>query len=251
VAGEEVERRRTDAAATMDAVRAGEFAIAQARHDLNVARARLAPDGSAPPARDWVIASPVGGVVLARHRESQSVVPAGDPLLEIGDPSHLEIVSDMLSSDAVRIRVGSRVFIEDWGGPETLEGRVERIEPAGFTKVSALGVEEQRVNVIISFQATSDAARALGDNFRVEVRVVVWRADSVTQVPTAGLFRRGEGWAVYVVQDGLAHIRDVTIGQRNARSAQVLSGLSVGDPIVLYPPDTLVDGARVTSQDGD
>jgi HlyD family secretion protein len=245
VAREEVERRETEVASATEAIRAAEFAVAGAEHELTVARARLAPSPAFGTTRDWVITSPVDGVVLARHRESQSVVPAGDVLLEIGDPTGLEIVSDMLSSDVVKIRPGSKVFIEEWGGPETLEGRVRRIEPAGFTKVSALGVEEQRVNVVIDFDPTTEAARTLGDNFRVEVRVVVWESPAVLQVPPGALFRQGDGWGAYVIDGDVARLRQVTIGERNATAAEVRSGLAAGDAAILYPPDTLVDGARV------
>jgi HlyD family secretion protein len=137
------------------------------------------------------------------------------------------------------------VLIEQWGGPETLHGRVRRIEPAGFTKVSALGVEEQRVNVIIEFDAETEAARALGDGYRVEVRIVLWRGDAVLTVPTGSLFRAGDGWAVYRVEGGRAHRRAVTIGQRTAQQAQVTAGLEAGAAVVLYPSDTLEDGVRV------
>lgn len=245
VAREEVERRQADVAAAAEALRAAEFAVAGAEHELTVARARLMPAPAAGQARDWVITAPVDGVVLARHLESQTVVPAGSALVDIGDPARLEIVSDMLSSDVVKIRPGSRVLIDDWGGPEALEGRVRRIEPAGFTKVSALGVEEQRVNVVIDFASSTEAARALGDNFRVEVRVVVWEAPSVAQVASGALFRHGDGWGVYLVDGRVARLREVTIGERNATAAEIRSGLAAGDVVVLYPPDTLSDGARI------
>jgi HlyD family secretion protein len=246
VAREEVERRETEVTAAAEAVRAAEFAVAGADHELTVARARLLPVASGGTTRDWVITSPVDGVVLARHRESQTVVPAGDVLLEIGDPTRLEIVADMLSADVVRIRTGSRVLVEEWGGPQALEGRVRRIEPAGFTKVSALGVEEQRVNVVIDFDASTEAARSLGDNYRVEVRVVVWEAPSVVKVSPGALFRQGSDWAVYVLDGDVARVRTVTIGERNASEAEVKSGLAAGDEVIVYPPDTLADGIRVT-----
>lgn len=246
VAREELDRRQTEVAAAAEAVRAAEFAVAGAEHELTVARARLLPVAAMGTTREWVIVAPVDGVVLARHRESQSVVPAGDVLMEIGDPARLEIVADMLSSDAVKVRVGSRVLIEDWGGPAALEGRVRRIEPAGFTKVSALGVEEQRVNVVIDFDASAEAARALGDNYRVEVRVVQWDTASAVKVSPGALYREGEGWGVFVVEGGVARARAVTIGERNPRDVEVRSGLTAGETVVVYPPDTLTDGARVT-----
>jgi HlyD family secretion protein len=248
VSREEVERRQAQVDEAADAVRAAEFAIGQARYELDVTRARIAPAADLRATRDWVITAPVAGVVLARYRESQSVVPAGDPLLEIGDPSRLEIVADMLSADVVKIRPGSRVLIDEWGGPETLEGRVRRIEPAGFTKISALGVEEQRVNVLVDFQATTEAAKALGDNFRVDVRVVVWQADEVVKVSPGSLFRRGDAWAVFVVADGIARVRAVTVGERNAREARIVSGLTAGETVIVYPPDTLADDSRVVQR---
>jgi HlyD family secretion protein len=140
--------------------------------------------------------------VLKRNRESESMVPAGDPLLEVGDPMRLEIVSDLLSTDAVRVKPGSRALIEQWGGDNALDASVRRVEPAGFTKISALGVEEQRVNVILDFAAPTSACAALGDAYRVEVRIVVWEGRDVLKIPTSALFRDGQQWAVYrVVQD--------------------------------------------------
>jgi len=245
LASEVLEGQRADLEAAREAVNAADFAIAQAQHELGAARARLAPATSGAAARDWVLVAPVTGVVLARHRESQSVVPAGEPLLEVGDIGRLEIVADLLSADAIKVRPGAEVIIDEWGGPGPLSGRVDRIEPSGFTKISALGVEEQRVNVIIDFDNEVDGASQLGDNFRVEVRIVVWKSDAVVRVPPAALFRRGADWAVFVVEDGVAHERRVTIGERNGEHAQVLEGLSAGDTVVVYPPDTLADGMKV------
>jgi HlyD family secretion protein len=177
-------------------------------------------------------------------------VPVGEPLLEIGDPHNLEVVSDLLSTDAVRVSPGNAVLMEQWGGGRPLEGRVRRVEPSGFMKVSALGVEEQRVNVIIDFVDPS-AARRLGDGYRVEVRVVIWRADTALKAPTGSLFRRGEEWAAFVVDDGRARLTPVQLEQRNDRDAQVVKGLSEGQTVVLHPPDTLTDGARVRIRGGE
>ncbi len=190
------------------------------------------------------MAAPVDGVVLRRLRESASVVPVGEPLLEIGDPRSLDIVSDLLSTDAVRVSTGDRVLIEQWGGDVPLAGHVRRVEPSGFMKVSALGVEEQRVNVIIDLDDRETSA-SLGDGYRVEVRIVVWREDDVTKVRVGSLFRRGDDWAVFVVENGRARLRSVQLGQRNDREGQVLNGLSEGETVVLHPPDTLADGARI------
>jgi HlyD family secretion protein len=194
------------------------------------------------------IIAPVSGAVLKRLRESASVVAAGEPLLEIGNPNQLEIVSDLLSTDAVRVQPGTEVLIEQWGGSHPLHGRVRRVEPSGFMKVSALGVEEQRVNVIIDFADPAAAGRALGDGYRVEVRVVTWRGSDVLTVPVGSLFRRGDGWATFIVQDGIAHLREVELGHRNSQFAEIAKGVAQGDSLVLHPPDTLMDGARISAR---
>jgi len=243
VSREEVEARETESDAAEDAVHAADFAVAQAKHDLDVARARVQPQPAGQPMRDFIITSPVGGVVLKRYQESQAVVPAGALLLEIGDPAGMEIRADLLSADAVRIKPGSQVLVEQWGGPQTLRGRVRRIEPSGFTKVSALGVEEQRVNVLIDFDRPKDVA--LGDNFRVEVRIVTWQSEDVLTVLPGALFRQGDAWATYVVEDGRAHLRAVTVGQRSDHAVQVIEGLTEGTSVIVYPPDSLKDGDRV------
>jgi HlyD family secretion protein len=213
-----------------------------------MARARLQPSGSSGGGRTIEIVSPIDGVVLRRVRESESVVQAGDALLEVGDASRLEVVADLLSTDAVRVAENARVLIEQWGGGHTLEGRVRRVEPSGFMKISALGVEEQRVNVVIDFVDLETAARALGDGYRVEVRVVTWEGSDVVTVPTSALFRRGTGWAVFVVDNGRARTQIVDIGERNAVEARVIQGLEPGQPVVLHPPDNLVDSVRVTER---
>ncbi|HSW38039.1 MAG TPA: HlyD family efflux transporter periplasmic adaptor subunit, partial [Acidobacteriota bacterium] len=200
-------------------------------------------------ARSITLRSPVTGVVLKRLRESEAVVQAGEPLLELGDPARLEIITDFLSTDAVRIRPGHTVIIERWGGEHSLRGRVRRVEPAGFMKISALGVEEQRVSVIIDFEDSADgefkAWERLGDDYRVEVRVVVWEDDSVLKAPTGSLFRHGEEWAVFVVEEGRARLRIIETGHRNSREAEVISGLAEGDTVIVHPSDSVRDGGRV------
>ena len=192
------------------------------------------------------ITAPIEGVVLKRLRESETVVPAGDPLLEVGDQGSLEIVADLLSTDAVRAKAGARAIVEQWGGEKPLEARVRRIEPAGFMKISALGVEEQRVNVVLDFVDSSPAARAsLGDGYRVEVRVVIWESPSVLKVPTSALFRHGEKWAVYRTDGGRARQTVVELGHQTAQYAEVTSGLAEGVRVILHPGDTLFDNARV------
>jgi HlyD family secretion protein len=242
ISGDELEAAQTALKTGEEAVRSAEFARARAEHDLQVARARLAP--STPGRGSVTVVAPVDGVVLKRLRESTSVIPVGEPLLEIGDPASLEIVSDLLSTDAVRVARGAPVIIDQWGGPQPLEGRVRRVEPSGFMKVSALGVEEQRVNVIVDLTGEIEPA-SLGDGYRVEVRIVTWREESVLKAPIGALFRRGDDWAVFLVDSGRAREQVIEIGQRNDREAQVLKGLSEAQTVILHPPDTLHDHARV------
>jgi len=245
----ELETRQASARAAEEALRAAEFAVATAEHQLAMARARLVQAGGAranPGGAPIAIRAPIDGVVLKRLRESESVVPAGEPLLELGDPAQLEIVADLLSTDAVKVRPGARVLVEQWGGDRTIRGRVRRVEPSGFMKISALGVEEQRVNVVVDFDDPIDAWRTLGDGYRVEVRIVIWEETDVLKAPTSSLFRRGDDWAVFVVDGGRARLRTVKVGRRNGLEAQVLSGLEAGDEVVVHPSDTLHDGARIT-----
>jgi HlyD family secretion protein len=186
--------------------------------------------------------------VLRRVRESEAVVQPGEPLIEVGDAGRLEVVADLLSTDAVQVPPGAPVIIEQWGGGRPLEGRVRRVEPSGFTKISALGVEEQRVNVIIDFVDLAAASEVLGDGYRVEVRIVTWEEDDVLKVPIGSLFRRGDEWAVFVVEDGQVRTQIVELGRRNAAEAEVIEGLGAGQVVVLYPPDTLGEGMRVTER---
>ena len=241
-----MEGKETEARAADEALRAAAFAQAAAEHQLEMARARLVQATGGPGAgRALRLRSPIDGVVLKRLRESESVVAAGTPLLELGDAHRLEIVSDLLSTDAVKVKPGAAVLIEQWGGDEPLRGRVRLIEPSGFMKISALGVEEQRVNVIVDFEDPGEAWAALGDGYRVEVRIVVWRADDVLKVPTSSLVRRGEDWAVFALDAGRARLRKVEIGRRNGLEAQILSGLQQGQPVVMHPSDALEDGSRI------
>jgi HlyD family secretion protein len=237
-----------------EAVRRGAlYAADAAGHDLAMVRARLAaPDIR--PGEALEIRSPIDGVVLRRLRESEATVPAGEPLLELGDPTDLEIVADYLSSDAVRIEAGSAVLIEEWGGDAPLRGAVRRVEPSGFTKISALGIEEQRVNVLIDLDeadaqgASRSIRRALGDAYRVVTRVVVHRRDDALKVPVSALVRRRDGFSVFVSEGGRARLRPIEIGPRNEIEAELISGLAEGAAVVLHPPDVLLDGGRVRSR---
>jgi HlyD family secretion protein len=246
IASDDLEDAETAVATSEEALRAAVFTVTRAEYELQLARARL--EAPAAPGRATQVTAPIDGVVLRRHRESESVVPVGEPLLDIGSPDRLEIVADLLSTDAVRVDEGAEVLVEQWGGGQTLRGRVRRVEPAGFMKVSALGVEEQRVNVRIDFDDPPAAAQ-LGDGYRVEVRVVLWQEDDVLRVPVGSLFRQGEGWAVFVVEDGHVYERAVELGQRNAQFGQILSGVDAGATVVMHPPDTLTDDSPVTIRD--
>lgn len=248
VSQETIDTARLRAEAAGESLRAAEFGVRAARFELEQVRATLADtaDDSAGPIE---IPSPIVGVVLTRLRESSAVVSAGEPLIEIGDPANLEIVADYLSEDAVRISPGASVHIERWGGERALRGRVRRVEPSGFTKVSALGVEEQRVNVLIDFEDSDTVREALGDGYRVEVRVVIWKADDVRKVPVSSLFRHEGGWAVFREVDGEAVLTAVDVGRRNGLEAEVRDGVSAGDRVVLHPSDAVGDGVAVVERE--
>jgi HlyD family secretion protein len=216
-------------------------ALERAKREVEVARARLRTPSRA--GRTVEVVAPVSGVVLNRRRESESVVAAGEPLMDLGDPADVEVIVDLLSTDAVRVEPQSAVRIEGWGGETPLTGRVRRIEPSAFVKVSALGVEERRVNVIVGLDHPPEGCK-LGDGYKVDARIVVWSGTAL-MAPLGSLFRRGEEWAVFVVDNGRAALRPVTIGERNGEVAQVLSGLQPGDRVVMHPPDTLADGGRL------
>ena len=215
--------------------------------------ARLIEPSSAPAVASGPVAievrAPVSGRVLKINQESEAVVQPGTPLIEIGDPRDLEIIADLLSTDAVQIDPDASVRVDGWGGPP-IRGRVTRVDPAGFLKVSALGIEEQRVRVTIELVDPPETWARLGHDFRVVVHVTIWKADDAVTVPLGALFRKGDEWAVFMLRDGRAHTTVVRIGHRNARSAEVLSGLSSGDQVVLHPSDRVGDDARVSQRTG-
>jgi HlyD family secretion protein len=228
-------------------LQSADFAVRTAQHQLEVARASLSQSrgGRTTPIPLY---SPVNGVILRRLQESESVVPTGQPLLEIGDLRDLEIVADLLSAAAVKVKGGQAVIIEQWGGDTPLRGRVRRVEPSGFTKISALGVEEQRVNVVVDFDESREKWKSIGDGYRVELRIIVWQKDDVLKVPTSSLFRHEGKWAVYTVDNGAARRRRVEIGQRSGLEAEVLSGLEAGQRIIVYPSDAIADGIKVEAR---
>jgi HlyD family secretion protein len=188
--------------------------------------------------------SPVSGRVLRVLVESEQVVQAGASLIELGDPSALEIVVDLLSRDAVRVKQGAAARIENWGGT-VLQARIRRVEPTGFTKVSALGIEEQRVKVILDLVDPPERWQRLGHGYRIVARIAVWQQEDVLLVPLGALFRKADSWAVFVVSDGRAHLRVIEIDQRNQHAARVISGLAAGEQVVLHPSDRIQDGKRV------
>ncbi len=246
-----------DRAVATQAIRAAErqatgFAGEIARFEVELARAALRRMTPTPNDGDgrFEIAAPVSGRVLRVIQESAAVVQAGAPLVEIGDPEDLELVVDVLSRDAVAIKPGAPALLEQWGGETPLHGRVRLIEPAAFTKISALGVEEQRVNVLIDIVDPSEARGGLGDGFRIEARIVVWEEPEVLVAPTGAMFRSEGAWAVFAVTDGRARVRGITVGRRNGLDAQVLSGLEPGEIVVVYPSDRVQEGVRVASRRG-
>ena len=249
---ESVDRAKSDLETAESTLAAAERAAVGALHELRAAQARaleVRPARNGGVLETLRLRSPIDGVVLRRLRESEATVPAGEPLLEVGDPADLEIVADYLSADAVAMRPGMPVEIEQWGGQRPLSGRVRRVEPGGFLKISALGVEEQRVNVIIDFEDPRKAWTALGDGYRVEVRVVTWEGSDVIKVPASALFRQGNGWAVFLVRGRRAELRPVGVGHRGELEAEIRSGLARGDTVIVHPPEDLEPGAKVKPRD--
>jgi HlyD family secretion protein len=233
-------------------LKTAQFAVQIADFELDLARAALTrtrvPMSGDSETWRFDILAPVDGRVLRVFQESSAVVTPGQRLLEVGDPADLEVEVDVLSSDAVKVTPGAKVFLERWGGDEPLLGRVRLVEPAGFMKVSALGVEEQRVNVIIDFTDSSEKYARLGDAYRVEARIVIWEADDVPKVPAGSLFRQGERWAVFAVENGQARLRPVEIGRSNGLETEIRSGLADGEQVILHPSDKIHEGTHVRAR---
>ena len=230
-------------------LRSAEFGGRVADHQLTLAQTALMQlTGKAEEGEQLDIISPVAGQILKVFQESEGVAPGGTAIVEVGDPAALEVVVDVLSQDATRIPAGAKTTIERWGGKNSLLGHVRVVEPSAFTKLSALGVEEQRVNVIIDMDDDRELWSNLGDGYRVEARISVWEGEDVLKVPASAVFRSDEAWATFVVEEGTAVVRTVELGETNGLETEVLSGLEEGDAVIAYPSDSVRDGVSVKAR---
>ncbi len=248
ISKEAFNKAETAARISAAARRSADFAVEVARYDLEAARTALeysAATSSDPPAERVPVRAPISGRILKVHHECEGAVRTGEPLLEVGDPRALEVEVDVLSADAVRIKPGMPVLFDRWGGEQPLQGAVRTVEPVGFTKISALGVEEQRVLVISDFVTPAEEWQRLGDGYRVEAKFVLWQEDDVLQVPASSLFRYRDGWAAFVIENHRAVRRQIEVGQRNGMIAQVLGGIDAGELVIVHPSDAVEDGGRV------
>lgn len=251
-----LEKARIDLDVRKAAVQRARASVELRQRELESARARLVgphniaehPDAGG--ACCINVRSPVSGRMLKRILSSETIVTPGTALAEVGDVSDIEIVVELLSGDAVQVAEGAAATIDGWGGQRALTARVRRIEPAGFTKVSALGIEEQRVRTILDFDAPLEVRRRLGHDYRVFVRITTWSAESVLRVPLSALFRSGDRWAVFRAEGGRARLTLLEVGHRNTENAEILSGLKAGDLVVLHPSDRVVDGVRIAVRNG-
>ncbi len=248
ISSREIEHARLQARLRDAELRSAKFASNVAEHEVGVAQAALRRIQTRQPGaeeHELDVTAPVSGRVFKVIQQSGGVIAAGAPILEVGDPAALEIVTDVLTQDAVRIVPGTHATIEQWGGPP-LAAHVRLVEPSAFMRISALGVEEQRVNVVIDLDEPRDKWQALGDGYRIEARMVVWEQPNVLRVPAGAVFRHGDGWAVYVVERGRVHLRTVKIGERSESEVQIVDGLQEGAVVVVHPSDRVADGVRAT-----
>lgn len=230
-----------------DELSAARYGVQVAASEEKVARAGLVSVDTAPgkPRPLIELRSPISGRVLRVVEKSERVVPVGTPILILGEPGQIEVVTDVLSTDAVKIRPGAPVLLDGWGGDHPLRARVRLVEPYGFTKVSALGVEEQRVNVISDFV---DPPGPLGDGYRVETHILTWSSENALKMPLSAVFRRGQGWSAFVIAAGRAMMKTVEIGHRNESEVEILGGMAEGEQVILHPPNQLTDGTRVRAE---
>lgn len=248
IARADLDAIRAGAASAEAALRSARAQRESARIERDAARAVLALQGAPGGDARVELPAPVAGRIVRRLVESATPVQAGQPLLEIGDPQAIEVIAEVLTTDAVRLSPGTPVQLTRWGGDAPLRGRVQTVEPGGFTKVSALGVEEQRVLVVMTLQDPASARVRLGDGFRLEAEFIVWQSPDALSVPTAALFRDGALWAVYAVEEGRARLRHVTIGRMGDDAAELKAGLREGDQVIVYPGDTVRDRRRVRGE---
>jgi HlyD family secretion protein len=244
MSGQAAEQARNAEVTIANEVAAARFRAKSAAAEVRLAKSGLIAVRGGAEAM-FKVRSPVAGRILRIADASERVVAAGAPLLTLGDLSKLEVVIELLSTEAVKVKPGMPVILDGWGGSESLKTRVRRIEPYAFTKVSALGIEEKRSNVVADFV---DAPQALGDGYRVNARIVVWSADAVNKVPASALFRCGGEWCAFVLEKGVAKRRVVKIGQRNAQEAEVLDGLAVGETVIRHPANQIDEGERVKAE---
>lgn len=241
-----LEQARNAETTSREELEAAKFSVLAAASEVKVAQAGLVGiDAGNARHKIFSLHSPVAGRVLRLVEKSERVVPAGTPLLVLGDASKIEVVTDVLTTDAVNVKPGAPVYLEGWGGDHPLRAKVRLIEPAGFTRISALGVEEKRVNVIADFVDSPDG---LADGYRVETRIVTWEDQDVLKVPGSAAFREGDTWGVFVIEQGRARKRTVQIGHRNQLEAEILQGLTEGEEVVLHPSNQLKDRVRVRTQ---
>jgi HlyD family secretion protein len=252
-----LDRARAESRRARASVNSARFAVDVAHHELENARAAVAVGGGAQRDAPFTVNSPIKGVVLSRQRQSEGTVQAGEAVLTLGDLDNLEVEVDLLSPDAVLMQPGMRVELTRWGGVDLLSGRVRRVDPAGFTRFSALGVEEQRVWVNVDIDAPREQWQSLGDAYRVEARFIVWEGDNILQIPAGALFRmgnkagvdkaahEGNNWACYVIERGRAKRRMVNIGRRSGLHVEITAGLTEGERVLLYPGQDIVEGTRV------
>ena len=242
-----LEQAESEAKRTEANLLSAEAVVKVARFELDKARSalRYSAEGVMNHTRAVAIRTPVDGRVLKIHRESEGVVNSGEPLIDIGDPIKLEVKAEVLSADAVKIKTGTTVLFERWGGDPALSGKVRVIEPAGFTKISALGVEEQRVLVVADIISPPESWQRLGDGYRVDARFVIWEGKDILQIPAGALFRKDKDWAVFVVRNNRAYLQKVEIGHRTGLAAEIVSGLNEDDMVIAHPDETVKDGVRI------
>ena len=245
VSAQELETVQLREASAAKEQAAAESALRQAEAEM-AEFASLAPAGTNTLLDPVTVKAPATGSVLHVFEENSRVVAAGTPLMEVGDPLDIEVVVEVLSRDGAMISPGTPVELEQWGAGEPLKAKVRLVEPAAFTKISALGVEEQRVNVVADLLTPPDQRRSVGDNFRVEARIIVWESRDALKVPAGALFRKGDQWAAFVVANGRARLRMVKAGRSSGTETQVLEGLKPGEEVILYPGSRVQDGQRVT-----